>query len=306
LDPLSQILKLLRLRGCVYFNAGFRAPWGMTIPKNDAAQFHLIIQGACRVTHNDQEHLLSTGDVIVFPHGDYHQLYDGEPVKFLDGQQVVEAISSGQKVFISGLRVTTQIICGHFEFDRSIPHPFIANLPDYMMVRGFDQELSGASFQLSTLLLHEQEHALAGSDEIITRLAESLFIQILRVHIQKESTTGLFAAFNDQRLRKALEIIHSNGPDELTLDALAKKIGMSRSNLAARFKETVGQTPMKYLSEWQLLQARNLLESTDKPIAIIAEESGYRSEAAFSRAFKMFLGTPPSVVRRKSTQSRAG
>ena len=200
----------------------------MTIPKNDAAQFHLIVQGACRSLHESEEYVLSTGDVIVFPHGDCHKLYDGEPQKFVDGQQVMQAIASGRKVFEERQRVTTQIICGHFEFDHSIPHPLVASLPNHMIVRGFDQESSATASQISTLLLHEQMQGLAGSDEIITRLAESLFIQILRVYIKKESTTGLLAALNDERLQKALDIIHSNGSDELTLDILAKKIGIAQ------------------------------------------------------------------------------
>ena len=93
-------------------------------------------------------------------------------------QQVVHAIASGRNVFDEGLRVTTQIICGHFEFDRSIAHPLVTSVPDKLIVRGFDQESSGSSVQLSTLLLREQDQdqELAGSDEIITRLAESLFI----------------------------------------------------------------------------------------------------------------------------------
>ena len=306
MDPLSQILKLLNLSGCVYFNAEFRAPWGMTIPSNDAAQFHLIVQGACRLESDGNEYVLSTGDVVVFPHGTTHKIYDGRPEVLVDGREVMQKITSGEKIFNEGGRVTTQIICGHFEFDRSLPHPLISSLPDCMLVRGFDQESSGSSAQLTNLLLHEQEQGLSGSSEIVIRLAESLFIQMLRIYIKKETTIGLLAAFNDKRLQKALEIIHSNGSNELTLDILAERVGMSRSNLAARFKETVGQTPMKYLMKWQLMQARNLLESTNKPISIIAEEIGYTSDAAFSRAFKVYLGAPPSEVRRKAMQSRAG
>lgn len=166
MDPLSQVLKLLSLRGCVYFNADFRAPWGMSISKNDAAQFHLVVQGTCRVLQAGVENVISTGDVVVFPHGDSHQLYDGEPKHFVDGQEVLQAVTSGRKIFQQGPRVTTRILCGHFEIDRTILHPLFANLPGTMIVRGFDQESPGWSTQLAELLLREQERGLAGSAEI--------------------------------------------------------------------------------------------------------------------------------------------
>jgi len=152
--------------------------------------------------------------------------------------------------------------------------------------------------QLAELLLHEQERGLVGSSEIVVRLAKSLFIQVLRSYTENDAAVGFLAALKDARLRHALEIIHSTQSAQLSLSSLAKQIGMSRSSLAERFKSAVGQSPMKYVSAWQLMQAWKLLESTDKPISIIAEEIGYTSDAAFSRAFKAHLGTSHSKVRR--------
>ncbi len=275
----------------------------MDVAPNRAAQFHLITRGNCSIHHAGSELRLSAGDIVVFPHGHAHRLYDGVPDQFVDGMAVFEQVVSGKSVFEDGPRVTSEILCGHFEFDHGVPHPLIRGLPDIMVVEGFDSDATGPIAELSALLLSEQQRGLAGSVEIVTRLAESLFIQMLRAYMVRKSTTGFLAALNDQRLSKALQIIHaSNTP--LTLKGLAKDVGMSRSNLASTFKDVIGQSPMKYWSDWRLLQARRVLEVTRKPISIIAEESGYASEAAFSRAFKMRMGFPPSAIRKQAAESR--
>jgi AraC-like DNA-binding protein len=289
----------MSLKGCVYFNADFHAPWGMAIGKSDVAQFHLVQRGTCRVSHTDGEEMLATGDIVVFPHGNEHQLYEGTPHEFVDGQQVLRTALSGQRIFKAGDRVTSRVLCGHFEIDRSSRHPLILSLPKLMIVRGLDQGSTGWSLQLAELLLHEQERDLVGSSEIVVRLAESLFIQVLRAYTENDEPIHFLAALRDARLRKALDVIHTPQSSALTLDSLAKQAGMSRSSFADRFKSTVGMAPMKYLSAWQLMQAQKELQSTNKPISIIAQESGYASEAAFSRAFKAHLGIPPSSARRQ-------
>ena len=305
MDPLSQVLQLMNLKGCVYFNAEFRAPWGMTIPKSNFAQFHMVQQGTCRIELAGAEQILSTGDVVVFPQGDAHKLYEGAPVNFVSGIDVLNAIASGREVFTEGSHITTRILCGHFEIDRSSTHPLLSGLPKQMIVRGFDQESMVWSTQLAELLLREQEKGMVGSSEIVVRLAESLFIQVLRAYMENDKPVRFLAALSDDRLRRALEIIHSSPSSELTLDGLAKQIGMSRSSLAERFKSAVGMSPMKYLSAWKLMKAQKLLESTNKPISIIAEKSGYTSEAAFSRAFKSYVGVPPSTFRRQKASAAA-
>lgn len=130
MDPLSQVLRLLNLKGCVYFAEGFRAPWGMTVPTGDVAQFHMVQRGTCRVRHAGEEILLSTGDFVVFPQGSGHQLYEGEPTVFVDGQDVLRAVNAGRKIFVDGQRATTRILCGHFEIERSFRHPLTVYLPE--------------------------------------------------------------------------------------------------------------------------------------------------------------------------------
>lgn len=296
-DPLGDVLRLLRLRACVYFQSDFRSPWGMEIPSNDAAQFHLVVWGGCRLCHDGEERILSSGDVVVFPHGNSHRLLEGEPKTFTAGQQVLQAIQSKHPIFQEGPRVSTRLMCGHFELDRSLRHPLIKGLPQLIHIRGLDPESSLWSSKIAEVLLREQEHGLAGSSEIVVRLAESMFIQVLRAHMDQDTTAGFLCALSDRRLYHALKLLHSTH-DGMTLESLAKTIGMSRSSLAARFKQTIGQSPMKYLAGWRLTKAKSLLEHTDKPISVIAEDVGYTSEASFSRAFKDHVGVPPGTIRK--------
>ena len=172
--------------------------------------------------------------------------------------------------------------------------------------------------QARTLALHTTVHALAsemeeqapGTEVVASRLAEVLFIHVLRAHIASgpERKKGWLRAVFDPQMGTALSVIHDRVNAPWTGESLAEAAGMSRSAFAARFKELLGQTPLEYVTEWRMQKAMQLLEQRDKKLIDIAPSVGYESDAAFSKAFKRVVGTNPGEYLKRGFErlSRAG
>src|SRR5258708_1807187 len=143
--------------------------------------------------------------------------------------------------------------------------------------------------------------ALPGSDLVVNRLADVLFIQCLRAHIASRSeacNNGLLRAIFDPQIGVALKSMHEKVDAPWTVETLAAASGMSRSAFAVRFKEMVGETPLEYLTSWRMQNAAALLQKGDRKLIDVAKAVGYDSDAAFSKAFKRVLGVPPRHFRR--------
>ncbi len=166
-------------------------------------------------------------------------------------------------------------------------HPLIGELPDVIHVRGMESRHPGWLDWVAPILIGETGSGRPGAETIVDRLAEVLLIQVLRAHLlDHQQGRGFLAAIMDRRINNALKVIHAGAGDEFTLADIARAAGMSRSSLAGRFKDVMGEAPMAYLGRWRMLQARDLLSTTGLPLADVAERVGYGSEAAFSRAFR--------------------
>lgn len=158
------------------------------------------------------------------------------------------------------------------------------------------------------LLAAEADAPGLGSDAVVRRLFELLFIHAIRAFAQQGSTPkrGWLAAVSDRKLALAIEAMHAKPQIAWTVDELAKKAGMSRSAFAARFKDVVGQTPLAYLTEWRIYQAARLIERNADRLSVIARHIGYRSEAAFTKAFRKVMGTMPSEYRKRVSGAYTG
>ena len=140
-----------------------------------------------------------------------------------------------------------------------------------------------------------------GSDAIAERLTETLFFEIVQSHLHTDGAVGLLAGLRDPLVGRALALLHAKPAEPWTVDELVRRVGASRSALSDRFRDTVGATIMKYLTEWRMeLAAARLLDSHDT-VAAIAADVGYESEASFNRAFRRHAGQPPATWRREHT-----
>lgn len=303
MDALSDVLRLVRLKGCVYFLSDFTAPWGMEMDAGPFAQFHVVVRGQCWLKSDGDTRMLRSGDVAIFPLGGAHWMADDPDSDKTPGLDVLRAHGDNRPMFQGGAE-GARLLCGHFEFDRTHTHPLIMELPPLMHIQEMSRHQPGWLETVTAFLVRETDSQEPGSDTVIDRLAEVLFIQALRAHlIETAPTTGFMAAVQDKRLNDALKVIHSLSDTDLTLSQIAKSAGMSRSTLAARFKETLGVPPMSYLTTWRMLRARELLRSPDFSLAEVAERVGYTSEAAFNRAFRREFDQTPGLFRRAAEVS---
>lgn len=298
-DALSDILRLVRLKGCVYFQSDFTAPWGMEMGASPFAQYHVVVRGQCWLTMPGARHLLATGDVVLLPGGVAHSLKDDPATPPIPGLDVLASIQSGEQPFPDG-ETTARLLCGHFEMDRKLNHPFIRDLPALIHIKGMGADQPNWLEAITPMLVGETGTIQPGTETMVERLAEVLLIQVLRAHLFNPSEKRSFlTALGDRHINGALKFIHSKADRDITLADIAKTVGMSRSGLAVRFKELVGDTPMNYLTNWRMLKAKELLSVGALPLMEVAEQVGYASEAAFSRAFKREHNLSPSAFRRE-------
>ncbi len=301
MDPLSDVLDRIRLRGCVYFQRDFSPPWGMAMDAGPFAQFHLVVRGRCWLRAGETTRELATGDIVVFPFGAAHMLLDDPSTDPLPGLTVLAAHKKGRPIF-DGQQDGARLLCGHFELDRDLKHPLLRELPALIHIKGMSAEQPSWLESAIGLLIRESASDQPGAATVVDRLAEVLFVQVLRAHLLASvPSRGFLAALKDRRMSNALEIIHDNVHTDLTLYAIARAAGMSRSSLALRFKEVMGVTPMDYVTGWRMQRAREMLRTTHGSLADVAERVGYRSEAAFSRAFKRVFDQTPGAFRRTTT-----
>ena len=300
MDALSDILKTIKLSSSVYFRYDFSPPWGMNVEKGPFAQFHMLVRGRCCVYSSVDQKLftLSAGDIIVFPFGNAHWLADEPESKRIPGEQIIESIQ-GKKPVFGGEEMGATLICGHFEFDRDYDHPFINALPKQLIISSTDPHQLSWLETITNVIIQEAGSKDPGADVVTTRLAEVLFIQILRTYMREHNISeGFFSAMNDSKINTALELIHTQPADTWTLESLSRRIGMSRSAFASRFKHLVGMTVMDYITKLRMQKARELLVNDQLSLLQIAKKVSYKSEAAFNRAFKRQFNQNPGKLRR--------
>ncbi|MGI4830862.1 MAG: AraC family transcriptional regulator [Janthinobacterium lividum] len=184
--------------------------------------------------------------------------------------------------------------CGAMSFERARLKPITQFLPDFILIKA-DQAHTAALHNTIQAVALEMAEQAPGSEVVATRLAEVLFIQVLRAHIASgtERNKGWLRAIFDPQIGNALGAIHDRVDSPWTVESIATAAGMSRSGFAARFKELLGQTPLEYVTEWRMQKAMQLLDKRDKKLIEIARSVGYDSDAAFSKAFKRVVGSIP-------------
>ncbi|PHS69271.1 MAG: hypothetical protein COB23_06525 [Methylophaga sp.] len=299
MDVLSAILKLLRLKASVYFHANFCGAWSLHPPESNKATFHIIQRGTCWLHMADDSDpvTLRSGDLIFFPRATKHIITDTSesPPKSLELGIISDPDSVGP---------TTKIICGHFEFESNLVNPILTALPDVIHIRSDDPENAVWLDSLIGFIYRETESDSLGSTAVVDKLCDVLFVQIIRSWINKKETDqGFLAALADPQLYQALQQFHSSPHAAWSVELLAAKAGMSRSAFAKRFQSIMGITPMYYVAHWRMQRAHEMLVTSNKSIAQIAEYFTYQSEASFRKAFKQHMGIPPGAVRKSKEKN---
>jgi AraC-like DNA-binding protein len=322
MDVLSTVLKTVKLEGAVFYNAEFSAPWGIRAPQSclmapylsrepkHVIIYHLLTHGRAHANvENGQRVPLSAGDIVVFPHGDPHVVGNGRDVEPRDhGKILQEILSQGLKVaHLGGGGEITRFICGYLLCDYQLGKAFLGGLPPIFKVN-IGNDSSGQWLESSIRYSVEQAAASkTGSEIVVAKLSEALFAETLRryVDLLPPGQTGWLAGARDPGVGSALALMHGQPSDPWTIAELARKVGVSRSVLAERFRHFLGVPPMAYLTRWRLQLGAQLLTSTSHSVAQIAAEIGYESEPAFNRAFKREFSSPPARFRMKAKVAAA-
>lgn len=314
MDALSQTLRVVHLVGAIFINARFTAPWCYQSPSADTAApflepdaervviFHLITEGECYVELGDDPPLhLSAGDVVIFPQGDAHRMCSRPGLPPAAGARLDAVLARRpRQLSYGGGGAVTRLVCGYLACDTRLAGILLKGLPAVVRVnvRGSD---AGIWLESSVrYALAEARSPRPGGEGVLAKLAEVLFIEVLRLYMneQGEGRTGWLAGVRDRIVGAALNALHKKPCHAWTLDELARTASTSRSVLAERFQQLVGVSPMQYLTQWRMLLAANLLRSSNSSLTRIAEEVGYQTDTAFSRAFRREFGAPPAAWRR--------
>ncbi len=305
MDILNDILDTLALKGVVYFRTDFSAPWAVQVPHfGQAARFHLVVQGRCHIAFDSGVSVdLNPGDLILIPRGRAHLLADQAGREAAPLEEVMARVGyDRQGVFAIGEgdpNASTQMICGHFGFRHRAEHPLLEALPDYFVTSAAMRARQPWLDEILRLVAQRMLSGEIGSEASATRLSEVVFIELLRLGFGQDARLqALQSAFTDHQIGRALKMIHAEPAGDWTVERLAREVGMSRSRFAERFALLIGAGPMHYLADWRLQKALCLLENARLSVQQVAAESGYRSPAAFTRAFTGKFGQSPSDFRR--------
>ncbi len=316
MDALSSVLRTMRLKGGVFLYADFFEPWCLSVqvlPESCApflgeteqiVPYHFVIEGVMRVRMQDgQEIEVSAGDAVVFPHNDLHLLGSDFEIPPVASETVVQRSDEGglAAITLGGKGRPTRIVCGFLGAEDVRGNPILDTLPCVLKLStrgGAYAEWICSTFRFAA---DEICQGRPGSEAALAKLSELLFVEAIRSHINElpSAQVGWLAGLRDPQIARALALLHADAGKPWTVDDLARQVGLSRSALADRFVQLLDQPPMQYVAAWRMHMAGHELLHTAKSISQVAHEVGYDTEAAFSRAFKRFMDTPPATWRRQ-------
>lgn len=294
-DVLTSILRTLRLRVRLMSRGDYCGQWALDSGERNKATFHLVGRGELWMHCSSREDpvLLREDDLLVFHRPQWHQ--------FSCSAEKRDRVSLGRKPRNKDEPVTT-VICCVVEFEAGAHNLVLGSLPQMSIVQCRQQQASAELVALARHMLSEHDAETPGYEAVMERLAEALFIEVLRHHMRQGHEHGLLRALADPQLGQALSALHAEPGRAWDVEVLARIAGMSRSHFARRFGECLETTPMHYLAEWRMQLADELLRDPRQSVARVAETLGFQTEAAFRRAFKRLRNVGPGTVRREARQ----
>jgi AraC-like DNA-binding protein len=310
---LRAALEQLRLEGALFFRSEFTEGFAFqSFPNQLAGElhpgaerliiFHIVAAGSCWVeVDGDARQLASEGDVIVVPYGDAHTIAGSEPADLVVVNELMDPLPWDHLPVIrhggGGDRV--DFVCGYLHSTDPLFDPSLRALPSAFVVHPPDGPLAGWVQASIAYALEEGAPSNRSTNPMSVRLPELVLTEVLRVHLASAPAAdrGWLAALRDPVLAPVLSLLHESPERRWTVGDLAAAANVSRSVLDERFRRVVGRSPIRYLTEWRMHLADELLASTDLGVAAVARRVGYESEEAFSRAFKRARGRSPAHWR---------
>src|SRR5579864_5145507 len=322
LDPITDIFTTMRVTAFGQHRLEATSPWGLVQEKQteeevtpsgkkilptDLAHFAMLSRGNCwlSVEGISEPIPLTGGDCFLLARDTSIVMRDSPRTRPRSTFREIAAKAKSNVAHYGGGGAPTTIVCGSLSFDRASVKPITQLLPSFILMKA-DQARTLALHTTVQALASEMEEQAPGSEVVASRLAEVLFIQVLRAHIASgpERNKGWLRAIFDPQIGTALNAIHDRVNTPWTVESLAEAAGMSRSAFAARFKELLGQTPLEYVTEWRMQKALQFLQQRDKKLIDVARSVGYEPDAAFSKAFKRVVGASPGQYLKRGFEDQ--
>lgn len=311
-DVLDDALRSLYIKGSLLLREAYAPPWAIAIPSADqlallldikkgtrVVAFHLVEFGHCEVQADGFGLTLSAGELVVCFGGVAHRLFQGNTTQTQSIETLLAGSANAQRPASTGNALGASLLCGVFMLHHTAFNPLYAALPPIMRVSlsrpGELHNLSGVAH----LMAREIGRTSCGRGYIVERFLEVLCAEAIRSHIEAapRQEIGWFRGIKDPVIGGAMKAIHLRPAENWSVQRLAHEVSMSPSRFAARFTETLGDSPMAYLAKWRMNVACRKLTSSTAAIEQIASDVGYESAAAFNRAFKKHVGLPPAMWR---------
>jgi AraC family transcriptional activator of mtrCDE len=302
MDVISDVLKTVRFSGNVFLHTNFAGDWGARFTPVNMSVFHCVLFGSCwfGVEQDDSTMnvvQLGEGDVAFLPRGKTHFIANSDKTECANMQ-----IMPGTRCMHTDIpddKADVRVLCGVFQPVEEFQHPLFMTLPEFVHAR-FSEDAKDRSWGSHAAYAIDKAVKLGspGMDVLIDRLYEVLFVQLLQQHYSgSDSSNTFYCSRNAPRIYRVLEAIHETPANRWTLDSMAELAHLSRSAFTSNFRETVGVSPMSYLTSWRMNLARSLLRTTGLPLDVIAKRVGFRTRAGFNKAFKQFFGIAPKKLR---------
>ena len=314
MDALSDVLRAVRLTGAFFFDVHARGPWVAETPSGKSVVgamfpgtgsdhlicYHAILDGTCWCSLDGEAPIkLEAGDIVLLAQGDTHVLSTEVGMRNPPNMGMYRQPEDGRLPSRISVGAETgqhgHFVCGFLACDSRPYNPLLTALPRILRVSDHGSGALGAYFRAA---LAESKGRMGG-ECMLGRISELMFVDVVRRYLETlpEGRMNWLAGLRDPYVGRALTALHERPGHDWTIEALAQVAALSRSAFAEKFVEFVGQPPMQYLANWRMQLATSYLRNGTESVASVANRVGYDSEAAFSRAFKKAVGSPPSEWR---------
>jgi AraC-like DNA-binding protein/mannose-6-phosphate isomerase-like protein (cupin superfamily) len=300
-DELSRTLGALQVRSTVFCRSDLRAPWGFRVNGSLFAKFHLILSGESQLLLDGQSESvqLRSGDVVLLPHGTAHVLHDHPSSHVRDLEQILadHPVDRDGRMSYGGRGARTTIVCGAFETDPT-SGGVLSQLPPLLVADSRSTAMTRWIEPMSRAFLGD-DVAPPGAGAILAKVADVFLTEVLRQFLASGQASGFAPAqpIAAPSISDALALVRDRPEAPWTLEGLARTVGMSRTAFSSTFRETVGDSPMSYLTKLRLSRGAGYLSTSSKTVRQVARLVGYDNEASFSKAFKRLYGQSPGGFR---------
>lgn len=250
---LEDVLNLLRFRSSFISQSQLAAPWGISLGSSDKPRFYISLKGNFEMSTGTKNKPLTINemDILLLPHGDKHWIADSSQSELVKDSESVNDFELGHPVFQEG-EITNKILSGIVQLDDGIFHPVMDSLPAVLHFSSIKQH--DPIWMTVMLLESETDKSQGDQNSVLDRLLEVLFLQLLYKFSKDGSElSGFIGNMRDNRIYKALELIHQSPQIHWTMESLSAHAGMSRATLARQFKDAIGVPPISYLNDWRMI-----------------------------------------------------